>query len=266
MIKIFKGGCESRQSSSFQMSRPHGISHFVLLVVRSHAEFQIGDSFFKVVPPSAVLLAPHTPHQYGNPSGDYSDDWLHFDTDDAKFLSVLYQICNKPFPVIDRSLLTFCIYELVWETSYGTEPHKSENISALFTLLFNQLTDSYENSILLLPKSLYQRQLENIRMEMEYTIASKPTIRSYAARLNISESYFQYLYRQLFGISFQQDLIQMRISYAKELLRDSSFSMSQIAELCGYTNETHFYRQFKQYVKLSPYQYKKSVQASFLEP
>lgn len=259
MIKIFKGGCESRQSSVFRMNRPHGISHFVLLVIRSHATFRIADDTFKVTPPSAVLLAPSVPHTYGNPQGDYSDDWLHFETDDPRFLSGFSKICNRPFHLIDRSVLTFCIYQLVRETAYGTEPYKSENISSLFTLLFNQLLNSYENSICLQPKNPYQRQLENIRMEMEHSIAAKPTIRHYAARLNVSESYFQYLYKQLFAISFQQDLIQMRISYAKELLRDSSFSMSQVAELCGYSNETHFYRQFRQYVQLSPYQYKKSL-------
>ena len=262
MIKIFKGGCESRQSSDFRMNRPHGISHFVLLVVRSHAEFQIGDSFFRIIPPSAVLLAPSSPHTYGNPQGDYSDDWLHFETDEPAFLPSLWKISDKPFPVIDRSVLTFCIYQLVRENSYGEEPYKTQNISALFTLLYNHLINSYENSLCLQPKNLYQRQLENIRMEMENSIASRPTIRDYAARLNVSESYFQYLYKQLFGISFQQDLIQMRISYAKELLRDSSFSMGQIAELCGYANETHFYRQFRKYAQLTPCRYKKSLSDS----
>ena len=67
----------------------------------------------------------------------------------------------------------------------------------------------------------------------------------FADTLGISKSYFQHLYKEFFGVSFQQDYIQMRIAYAQDLLETSDMPMEQIAEICGYTNEVHFYRQFK---------------------
>lgn len=61
----------------------------------------------------------------------------------------------------------------------------------------------------------------------------------------MSTSHFQHLYSQFFGVSFQNDLIQMRISHAEKLLQTTLLSMEQIAEACGYSNSTHFFRQFK---------------------
>lgn len=56
----------------------------------------------------------------------------------------------------------------------------------------------------------------------------------------MSTSHFQHLYSQFFGVSFQNDLIQMRISHAEKLLQTTLLSMEQIAEACGYSNSTHF--------------------------
>ena len=63
--------------------------------------------------------------------------------------------------------------------------------------------------------------------------------------------------KKLFGVSFQQDLILMRVTRARFNLSTSNLSLSQIAELCGYNNEVHFYRQFKKLTGVTPAQYRK---------
>lgn len=77
--------------------------------------------------------------------------------------------------------------------------------------------------------------------------------------LHISESYFQVLYRRLFGVSFQKDLISMRIDYAKTLLETSDLSVSAVSEMCGYQTEVHFFRQFKSLTGTTPLRYRKGV-------
>lgn len=52
----------------------------------------------------------------------------------------------------------------------------------------------------------------------------------------------------------------MRIDYAKYILETSSLSIEQVAEISGYTNEVHFFRQFKQITGITPARYRKSVQ------
>ena len=42
MIKAITGGYINIHPSTFRMSRPKGLPHFILLVVRSHGNFDIG--------------------------------------------------------------------------------------------------------------------------------------------------------------------------------------------------------------------------------
>ncbi|HJC22526.1 MAG TPA: AraC family transcriptional regulator [Candidatus Eisenbergiella merdavium] len=73
----------------------------------------------------------------------------------------------------------------------------------------------------------------------------------------MSVSHFQHLYSRFFGISFQNDLIRMRIDHAQTLLTTTFLSTEQIAEACGYSNSTHFFRQFKKITGVSPAKYRK---------
>ena len=76
-----------------------------------------------------------------------------------------------------------------------------------------------------------------------------------AASLDVSPSYFQHLYKEFFGIPFKTDLINMRIEYAKDLILNTNLKLEQIALMSGYSNEIHFYRQFRQKTRMTPREY-----------
>lgn len=54
MIKAITGGYINIHPSTFRMSRPKGLPHFVLLVIRSHGSFDIGSEHFSVEPPQIL--------------------------------------------------------------------------------------------------------------------------------------------------------------------------------------------------------------------
>ena len=256
MIRAITGGCDTVHPSSYQMSRPNGLPHFVLLVVHSHSVFHIGSEHFIVDPPQIVVLAPHTPNYYGNPDGSYMDDWLHFETDESELISQLTAISNHPFPIERTDIFSFCIYHILWEVSFGQGIYKDENIKALFTFLFNTIFTAYESKIRAYSTPL-ESHLKQLRLEISSTLDQKHSIADCAKQLNISESYFQMIYKKQFGISFQQDLILMRVNRAKFTMTTSNLPLSQIAEICGYNNEVHFYRQFKKITGVTPAYYRK---------
>lgn len=256
MIKAITGGCGSIHPSTYRMSRPKGLPHFVLLVVHCHSTFHIGTEHFIVEPPQVIVLAPNTPNYYGNPDGCYMDDWLHFETDEPDLIARLMPISNHPFPIEDTNIFSFCIYHILWELSFGQPSLKDENIRALFTYLFNNLFTVHpaKSHSYVIP---LENQLKQLHLEMENMLDQNYSIERCAKQLNISESYFQMIYKKQFGISFQRDLILMRVNRAKFTLTTSSLPLSQIAEICGYNNEVHFYRQFKQIMGVTPAQYRK---------
>ena len=76
-----------------------------------------------------------------------------------------------------------------------------------------------------------------------------------AALCGISEVYFRKLFRNSFGVSPKEYLIQKRIDYAKALLKSGDFSVSSVAELCGYGEPSQFSRAFAMRVGMTPTQY-----------
>ena len=251
MIRPIKGGCATRHPQTFRMTRPNGMPHHVVLIVRTAGEFQIGEERFSVTPPQAIVLSPLTPYSYGNPHGDYMDDWLHFEADEpcARRLEAM---SNRPFPIANHRLFTFCIQQILWELSYGQPACSRENIDALFTVLLNHLSASFDEQSERRTRSPYRERLQLLRLEMENAGEETHTAAELAQRLSISESYFQSLYKGLFGVSFQQDRIRMRVERARVLVTTTDLPLERVAELCGYSNEVHFYRQFKKLTGVSP--------------
>lgn len=260
MVKALTGSCRAWHPSGYRKSRLKGLPNFILLITRTQGEFQIEGRHFFVAPGSAVIFAPNTSYFYENPAGDYIDDWLHFDVGASSPLrEQLLAMCNEPFPVDDRELFTFCIQHILLENLSSQDPCSQDNIAALFQLMFNHLSVSFQNRNNPEMMNPLERQLKLLRISMENTVTEEHSIREHARQLQISESYFQYLYKKLFEIPFQQDLIRMRVEHVKLILTTSSLPLSKIAELCGYSNEVHFYRQFKKLTGMSPAQFRKSA-------
>ena len=83
------------------------------------------------------------------------------------------------------------------------------------------------------------------------------SISSLAAMCNVSEAYFRRIFTEKYGISPKEYIINMRIDYAKQLLRSGQMSVSDTARACGYFEESHFSREFSKRVGVSPCEYKK---------
>ena len=79
-----------------------------------------------------------------------------------------------------------------------------------------------------------------------------------AQRVHLSPSRVYPIYKKLFGISPNADLINARINSAKNRLINSGDKIEDIAESLGYRNITHFIRQFKENTGMSPGQYRKN--------
>lgn len=260
MYYAIKGGCNTRHKKGFHISRPDGLDHYVILIIKSHGEFIINGLTSLATPGTAIILTPNTPYSYGNASDNYSDDWLHFEIHN-KFCFEKYQfLTNRLFSIKNADIYTFCIRQILWEASYGTKETSSENTTALFTVLLNHLLTDYQNQNDTMANNAFQIPFQNLRLSLQNSIAEKHTIKSHAKEMGINEFYFQHLYTRFFGISFQQDLIQMKIDHAKYILETTSLPIEQVAEISGYTNEVHFFRQFKQLTGMTPAKYRKSVQ------
>lgn len=76
-----------------------------------------------------------------------------------------------------------------------------------------------------------------------------------AKKSYISDTYFRKLFKQKFGISPKQYIINRRIKYATSLIIAGYYTLQEIAELCGYNDYKHFSVEFKKVIGVSPSKY-----------
>ena len=109
------------------------------------------------------------------------------------------------------------------------------------------------------PKTIDLSLLRKLHKELHRDPGLDWNQTSMAERMNISVSYLQKLYKKQFGIRFIDDLVQARMEKAVTLLTTTDLRIGEIAEQCGYRHATHFMRQFKAQMGVTPSEYRSKV-------
>jgi AraC family transcriptional regulator len=89
---------------------------------------------------------------------------------------------------------------------------------------------------------------EMLRSRLEGNI----TVGEIAAACSLSVSHFARGFRRSFGISAHQYLIRLRVERAKTLLANTSKPFAEIAQLCGFCDQSAFARAFTRVERLTP--------------
>lgn len=76
-----------------------------------------------------------------------------------------------------------------------------------------------------------------------------------AAHFGVSEVYFRKLFLAEVGVTPKQYILNLRIQKAKQLLSETFYTVTTIAELCGFGSLYHFCRAFKGKVGCTPRTY-----------
>ena len=77
---------------------------------------------------------------------------------------------------------------------------------------------------------------------------------------SITPEYFRRIFKSFYGISPIKYINTLKITLAKELLESNMYSVAEAAVRAGYTEISHFSREFKKATGFCPSEYKKSVQ------
>ena len=101
---------------------------------------------------------------------------------------------------------------------------------------------------------------EEIREYLRDHLSEKITLDMLSEKFYVNKYYLTRLFRQAYGMTVNDYLLQSRISHAKELLRFSALTIEEIGESCGITPLYYFSRTFKQVEGISPREYRKKWQ------
>ena len=83
------------------------------------------------------------------------------------------------------------------------------------------------------------------------------SLKNISKLFNISESYLSRKFKEITGLCINQYITYIRISNAEKLLENSSHSITQIADECGFCGSTYFSSVFKKFKGVAPLTYRK---------
>ena len=123
-------------------------------------------------------------------------------------------------------------------------------------LLFNIVLNSNNKEVLFFFNSISQNtktNIENIMMEnLQYDLK----IADFAKLCGKSLSSFKREFKECFNTTPNRWLINKRLDHSKILLLGTNLTASEVGHECGFKNNSHFIKSFKEKFKLPPNQFK----------
>lgn len=127
--------------------------------------------------------------------------------------------------------------------------------------LLNILAILEEHGVLVKSKAVYNQRLESLKTVMFFIqehYQEKIYISELAKLINMNEQYFCRFFKKGLGKTPIQYLNDYRIQQACILLEHTDQSVTEICMNCGFNNLSHFMKEFKKNMNLTPLQFRKS--------
>lgn len=252
MINVLFAGYDEVHGPDFCFEVPKGYDCYLFVLTNTPAEIKVNAQMQQVPAKTAILFEPQKEICYQACEKTYGNDWIRFTTD-ASFV-VDFPVKGQPITISDSEYYHQLVRLITWESA--TTGQNSEMIlTNLFRILFAKLLE--DTRIRSQSQGVYEISL--LRREI-YNFPSMPwSVHNMSKRVHMSEGYLQRVYRQSFGTSCMDDVIESRIRMAKDYLHFTQKSIAQVAEDCGYSNVEHFCHQFRKRCKMSPGEYRKTI-------
>lgn len=256
MMKFHAMGMNYRHKGDFEINRPNGTGDNLLLIFKTAAELELNGKTVRVLPDSAVLYSVWTPQIY-RPNGDlYVNHWIHMDcceNDDFHLTTGLP--FNKAVKLTNTDEAED-IMRMIGREELSELPSKEQYMDLLIRMLLLKVGDGCRSENSAETANPHRIALTMLRADIYNSVGQFSSVEELAARINLSPSYFQRLYKEQFGVSCYEDLLSARTKAACYYLKNTDMSVKEIASACGYENDVCFMRRFRQRTGLTPTEYR----------
>lgn len=140
-----------------------------------------------------------------------------------------------------------------------SEPANQLMLSSASTLLMTHLLQNYSDIRWHAPQTRGGLAPAVVRRVLEYIDAhlDQPlTLAHLAEEAALSEFHFARMFRHATGEAPHQLVMRRRMQFARQLLKDTSLSLTAIALRCGFNSSSHFSNRFRQINGVTPSSYR----------
>lgn len=264
-MRFIQCGYNTKHPSSFQVNSviAENFGHrFRILLIKNNCVVQINDKLINDLKKNTLLLVQSGTflHCVSN-DNYYLDDWIEFsaelsEIEDLGLISdfVVSGISDEEGVSIGK------IIQLLETEHLKRAPFFQEYCDAYLKILLVDIS-RYLNNYTPIVSTKVSHALYKKLLKMRNQILNNATkdisISKICEQNNISESHFRRSYKDVFNTTIQRDIIEKRVTLSQEYLKTRyDLSCTQIADIIGYKNYEHFFRQFKKETGMTPIEYR----------
>jgi two-component system response regulator YesN len=177
------------------------------------------------------------------------------ETSGHEVLQMTKEVCNLFLFTMRNYKFTIEDGETFFE-DFNRDVNNYGSINTLFSYLSNTIVLSLEKVI----KDKRLMDTKPIREAKQYiqdNYQLSITLEEVSTKIGFNSTYFCSLFKKDTGSTFLEYLSDIRINKAKELLKETNFSIAVICEQVGYSDVKHFTKTFIKHAGLKPNEYRK---------
>lgn len=243
------------EKKGFIIDRPHGLREHTFLHFLNEVDLLVNGQMIQAPAGSLIFYHSETP-QWFQSNVPLMHNWMHLTGNLRSSLEQVGLQANVLYLPQNSQFITDLLREIEGEILSRRPFHEALLELKYMELLAKIARACSGSSSPTPPSTIKESQFQELRQQMFTNPEHNWTVSELASIVHLSPSRFYDVYRAIFQISPTADLIQARIDRSKRYLIDTSVPIHEIAEATGYSNVTHFCRQFKQLTGITPTQYR----------
>ena len=170
-------------------------------------------------------------------------------------------LCNKIFSLQRDSY--FIVTKLIEELSNDNLYSNDLSLCYLKQLIIQMLrldNSHFHSKPTTHMQQTYENELLNdILLYIDNNIYEKISVSTLCEHFCISTSMLHSLFRKNMNNTAKNYINELKLSKSKELIRNSTHTLSEISEMLGFSSIHYFSKKFKSYFNISPTEYSKSI-------
>lgn len=239
-------------------SIPH--THYfteLFFVRKGSGSFLMCSEIFDVQQDDLILISPNTPHTERS-SSKCPLEYIVLGVEDLVFLKpdgtpMTYGRVNCRN---DHSAIRFCLDTMVRETQQDGN-FRDALCQHLLNVILIYLLRHEKFQFAPSPSVNASREISDVRRYIDLYFKTPLDLDTLASAAHLNKYYMAHHFMQTYGISPINYLLEKRIEESKSLLRSTDYSISQIAEITGFSSGSYFAQRFKHSTGMTPRQYQK---------
>ena len=206
-----------------------------------------------------VFLDCHKPYSHTASPQLWQLKWIHFHGPNMSSIYDKYverggRPVFHPTSFTEYEYILEHMYKIASSEDYLRDMRIYEQITSLLTFLMEESWHPENNGKI----SLKRKNLQDIKDYLDRNFADKIILDNLAEKFYINKFYLTRIFRDQFGITVTNYILQLRITHAKQLLRFTDLTIEEISRSCGFPDPNYFSRMFRKIEGTTPGKYRSS--------